>query len=463
MDTQEIPILTEVYKTKSVKTQPDVVEVTPELRQMIANELRPLITQEVIQALKPILEADITEAVSQQLFAALSTHINAQALQISEQLSTDITAQVSKDITGHLQQEVITPLQETLNSSLSHMQEAREEFENTVNNQVSESLTEHQLARQSFEEAVTEKLTAALQQQQEARLTFEQTLTEKLQHDHTQYAQALTHQSQQLLDAAQVTLTNKVEQLVDAEIVRVTSTTEADILTMQEEAVAKVKAQIADSESASEDIFKYAVNAYSEQTQTRLFGEVATQQANFGQALQALIDSAQTKMQTTLLEQVQEHINTLMHAELTEQKQATLDVMADFYQAKVNETKESATQLAQSLGKELVQTVSTHANQLTDDANQHLKQAQEALLAEASERIRSQIEQELRVSADIVRQDFNHALNADLPEIQQLLAAKVQELFTSELPNFEQIVLTRAKAEVAQILSGIRLAFPGQS
>ncbi len=51
MDTQEIPILTEVFKAKAVKTQPDVVEVTPEVRQMIsAHEPRPVITQEVITA-----------------------------------------------------------------------------------------------------------------------------------------------------------------------------------------------------------------------------------------------------------------------------------------------------------------------------------------------------------------------------------------------------------------------------
>jgi hypothetical protein len=438
VDTQEIPILTEVYKTKSVKTQPDVVEVTPELRQMIANELRPSITQEVIETLKPQLEASITESLSQQLFAALSSHINAQILQTSEQLTTDITAHVSRDITNHLQQEVISPLQETLNGSLQHMQEAR-----TL-----------------FEQSISEKLADSLAEQQAARQTFEQSLTEKLQLDHTQYAEALSQQSQQLLEATQTSLDNQMHQLVDTEIARVTSTTEANITALQDAAISNIKTQIADSESVSEDIFKYAVNKYTEQTQTRLFEEVGAQQLKFTEALQTYVATAQSDMQATLLEQVQTHIKTLMHQELTEQKQATLDVMADFYQVKVNESKESATQLAQTLSKELVQTVSMHANELTDDAIQHLKQAQEALLLEASARIRGQLEQELRVSADVVRQDFNHALNADLPEIQQLLATKVQELFVAELPNFEQIVMERAKVEVSQILSGIRLAFP---
>jgi hypothetical protein len=438
VDTQEIPILTEVYKTKSVKTQPDVVEVTPELRQMIANELRPSITQEVIETLKPQLEASITESLSQQLFAALSSHINAQILQTSEQLTTDITAHVSRDITNHLQQEVISPLQETLNGSLQHMQEAR-----TL-----------------FEQSISEKLADSLAEQQAARQTFEQSLTEKLQLDHAQYAEALSQQSQQLLEATQTSLDNQMHQLVDTEIARVTSTTEANITALQDAAISNIKTQIADSESVSEDIFKYAVNKYTEQTQTRLFEEVGAQQLKFTEALQTYVATAQSDMQATLLEQVQTHIKTLMHQELTEQKQATLDVMADFYQVKVNESKESATQLAQTLSKELVQTVSMHANELTDDAIQHLKQAQEALLLEASARIRGQLEQELRVSADVVRQDFNHALNADLPEIQQLLATKVQELFVAELPNFEQIVMERAKVEVSQILSGIRLAFP---
>ncbi len=482
MDTQEIPILTEVFKAKTVKTQPDVVEVTPEVRQMIANELRPLITQEVIQALKPVLEAEITEALSQQLFAALSTHINAETAQISAQLSTDITAHVSKDITNHLQQEVITPLQTTLNQSLTHIQEARETFEQSITGQLNEALTQHQsardafeqsatdklndeleqqqLARKTFEQSVTEKLNDALTQQQSARTSFEETLTQKLELDHARYTESLNAQSQQLLEAAQLALTNKAETLGDAEIMRVTSETEAKVTSIQEEAIAKIKTQIADSESASEDIFKYAVNAYSEQTQTRLFEEVATQQLKFTQALETFVTEAQANMQTTLFEQVREHMKTQMHQELTEQKQAAIDVMADFYQAKVTETTESANQLAQSLNKELVQTMSSYAHQLSEDTTQHLKQVQESLLAEATERIRLQVEQELRVTADGVRQDFNHALNADLPEIQQLLAAKVQELFTAELPNFEQIVLARAKAEVGQILSGIRLAFP---
>lgn len=461
MDTQEIPILTEVFKAKAVKTQPDVVEVTPEVRQMIANELRPVITQEVIQTLKPVLEAEITEALSQQLFAALSTHINAETAQMGAQISTDITAQVSKDITHHLQQEVITPLQTTLNQSLTHIQEARDEFEQSISSQLNEALEQNQSAREAFEQSVTEKLNDELGQQQSARNTFEQTLTEKLQLDHAHYTESLNTQSQQLLEAAQLALTNQAQALGDAEIARVTSETQAKITSIQDEAIANIKTQITDSESASEDIFKYAVNAYSEQTQTRLFEEVATQQLKFTQALEAFVTEAQANMQTTLLEQVREHMKTQMHQELTEQKQAATDVMADFYQMKITETTESANQLAQSLNKELVQTVSSYAHQLSEDTTQHLKQVQESLLAEATERIRLQVEQELRVTADGVRQDFNHALNADLPEIQQLLAAKVQELFTAELPNFEQIVLARAKAEVGQILSGIRLAFPG--
>lgn len=460
MDTQEIPILTEVFKAKTVKTQPDVVEVTPEVRQMIANELKPIITQEVIQALKPVLEAEITEALSQQLFAALSTHINAETAQMGEQLTSKITAHVSKDITNHLQQEVITPLQATVNQSLTHIQEARETFEQSITSQLTEALSKQQLTNDTFEQSVTERLTTGLEQQQSARQSFEQTLTEKLQLDHANYAESLNTQSQQLLEAAQLAMTDKVEALGNAEIMRVTSTTEAKVTALQEEAIAKVKTQIADSESVSEDIFKYAVNAYSEQTQTRLFEEVATQQLKFTQALEAFVAEAQANMQIALIEQVREHMKTQLHQELTEQKQAATDVMADFYQMKVTETTESANQLAQSLNKDLVQAVSSYANQLADDTTQHLKQTQESLLAEATAHIRLQVEQELRVTADGVRQDFNQALNADLPEIQQLLAAKVQELFTAELPNFEQIVLTRAKAEVGQILSGIRLAFP---
>lgn len=460
MDTQEIPILTEVFKAKTVKTQPDVVEVTPEVRQMIANELKPIITQEVIQALKPVLEAEITEALSQQLFAALSTHINAETAQMGEQLTSEITAHVSKDITNHLQQEVITPLQATVNQSLTHIQEARESFEQSITSQLTEALSKQQLTNDTFEQSVTEKLTTGLEQQQSARQSFEQTLTEKLQLDHANYAESLNAQSQQLLEAAQLAMTDKVEALGNAEIMRVTSTTEAKVTALQEEAIAKVKTQIADSESVSEDIFKYAVNAYSEQTQTRLFEEVATQQLKFTQALEAFVAEAQANMQIALIEQVREHMKTQLHQELTEQKQAATDVMADFYQMKVTETTESANQLAQSLNKDLVQAVSSYANQLADDTTQHLKQTQESLLAEATAHIRLQVEQELRVTADGVRQDFNQALNADLPEVQQLLAAKVQELFTAELPNFEQIVLTRAKAEVGQILSGIRLAFP---
>lgn len=460
MDTQEIPILTEVFKAKTVKTQPDVVEVTPEVRQMIANELKPIITQEVIQALKPVLEAEITEALSQQLFAALSTHINAETAQMGEQLTSEITAHVSKDITNHLQQEVITPLQATVNQSLTHIQEARESFEQSITSQLTEALSQLQLTNDTFEQSVTEKLTTGLEQQQSARQSFEQTLTEKLQLDHANYAESLNTQSQQLLEAAQLAMTDKAEALGNAEIMRVTSTTEAKVTALQEEAIAKVKTQIADSESVSEDIFKYAVNAYSEQTQTRLFEEVATQQLKFTQALEAFVAEAQANMHITLIEQVREHMKTQLHQELTDQKQAATDVMADFYQMKVTETTESANQLAQSLNKDLVQAVSSYANQLADDTTQHLKQTQESLLAEATAHIRLQVEQELRVTADGVRQDFNQALNADLPEIQQLLAAKVQELFTAELPNFEQIVLTRAKAEVGQILSGIRLAFP---
>lgn len=460
MDTQEIPVLTEVFKAKTVNTQPDVVEVTPEVRQMIANEIRPAITREVIDALKPVLAAEITESLSHQLFAALSTHINAEVAQMGKQLSSDITAQVSADITHHLQQEVITPLQTSLNQSFTHIEEAREAFEQLISSQLNEALIKQQSARDAFEQTVTETLNHALVQEQAARTTFEEMLTQTIQLDHARYAASLNAQSQQLLEAAQSALNNQALALGDAEISRVTAETEARVVSIQDEAIAKIKTQIADSESVSEDIFKYAVNAYSEQTQTRMFNEVSTQQLQFSQALETFVVEAKANMQTSLLEQVREHMKTQMHQELTEQKQAAMDVMADFYQAKVTETSESATQLALTLNNELVKNVSTYAHQLNDDTTQHLKQVQESLLAEATERIRAQVEQELRVTADGVRQDFNHALNADLPEIQQLLAAKVQELFTAELPNFEQIVLARAKAEVGQILSGIRLAFP---
>ncbi|WP_020183592.1 hypothetical protein [Methylotenera sp. 1P/1] len=418
MDTQEIPVLTEVYKTKSVKSVPDVIEVTPELRQMIANELRPLITQEVIETLTPILEARITETLSQQLLAILSAQLNTQATAITHQVSDDVTAEVTRQVAEQLQQEVILPMQATLSSSLS--------------------------------------------EQQHARVAFEHTLTEKLQHDHDEYAQALTTQSQTLLASAEDALSHKVTELGEAEILRVEAASRAQIVALQEEATAKLKTQIADSETASEDIFKYAVNAYSEQTQTRLFEEIAAQQEKFTQALEQYVQQAQSEMQTTLMAVVQTHVGTFMQEEVSQHRQSAISEINVFYQDKLAESQESASQLAQTLGQELVQTLSTYANTLTEDANQHLKVSQETLIAEASERIRIQVEQELRHSADTVRQDFNHALNADLPEIQLLLSQQVERMLDVELPVFEKALLVKAEEELVSMLARVTLTLPKQ-
>lgn len=418
MDTQEIPVLTEVYKTKSVKSVPDVVEVTPELRQMIANELRPIITQEVIDTLTPVLEARITETLRQQLLATLTTQLNTQATEITHQVTDEVTTEVTKQVAEQLQQEVILPMQATLSSSLS--------------------------------------------EQQHARVSFEHTLTEKLQHDHAEYAQALTTQSQAMLVAAEQALADKVAQLGEAEIVRVEEASRTQIVALQEDATAKLKTQIADSEAASEDIFKYAVNAYSEQAQTQLFEEIAAQQEKFTQALAQFSQQAQADMQTTLVDAVRTHVNAFMQEEVAQHRQNSMGEIATFYQEKLAESQQAASQLAQNLNQELVQTLSAYANSLTEDANQHLKTSQDVLIAEASERIRLQVEQELRHSADTVRQDFNHALNADLPEIQLLLSQQVERMLGVELPVFEKALMVKAEEELVKMLARVTLTLPTQ-
>ena len=61
--------------------------------------------------------------------------------------------------------------------------------------------------------------------------------------------------------------------------------------------------------------------------------------------------------------------------------------------------------------------------------------------------------------ADASKQEFKQTLNAELPEVEQALANKVQEILSVEVPRIEQQVSANIKAEIEKLLDSVRLIF----
>ena len=57
------------------------------------------------------------------------------------------------------------------------------------------------------------------------------------------------------------------------------------------------------------------------------------------------------------------------------------------------------------------------------------------------------------------KQNFKQSLNAELPEVEQVLANKVQEILNVEVPRIEKQLSSSIKTEIEKLLDSVRLIF----
>ncbi|HAF01342.1 MAG TPA: hypothetical protein DCO68_08845 [Methylophilaceae bacterium] len=448
MDTQEIPILTEVYKSKIPKAQQEQVQLTSETVAMVVDALKPAVIDEISQALKPRLEAEISEALTQQL-----------------------TQELTEKIAEQLRQNEIEQVKAELRENLAHSDQ-------------SVSILEEKLAGQFNLKAET--LEQDLAKQREIVLASAK----------VDLSAAVSQLAAETAERLNLDIANKVSGMQElavsqakSQIASVVSDFEEgfrDTLSKQSaEEQSKLNAELA----LARETFEGGVQHYAEAAQNQVKEQVKTLlKERAGEFAQSVMDT-QNQIKEQLKEHLNQQITDFTQSEIDKQKQTTVEVLNQFYQTHLDQAKNNYAQQVEALSSRLLQDVADYSQKLMENTHQQLQQTQSTLeqqiaerqqqaqlvmeqqvteriqqtqstlVHQTTERIQTQAEDALKTLVSQVRAEFKNAINADIPEVEKMLSDVLNQRLQQAMLSFESRLMNQVKVEVTELLSNVKLAF----
>ncbi len=380
MDAQEIPLLTEVYKTKSSTattnddshglTAEDVVEIVDDYKAGMEAE----VTAEVLKTLKPQLTAEITEALTQHL-----THT------LTEKITQQLSGQsLSGEWLSNIRQEIVEALKPT-NHTMAALQ-------NAFTNQA-------EIDPDVILQAVEQKNNVFLVEAQQAlEVSHQRLIQENAERMNLDIASKITGMQELAVTQAKSQI---MQQMAEAE--------EAFSL--------NVHAQAAASQQKTVDAIRASQEAYADS----LASYAADMQAQANERLKTYFDAQVTAFsQDVLSEHKQAFTNEMsafyqtQTAESNQAHQAELAELTNVYQAQIKQAKDGFNQQAQAVSGELLQVVTAYAQKLNEEADAKLASVQQSLQAQVAGYART----------------LNEEADAKLASVQSTLQAQVADYAT---------------------------------
>jgi exonuclease VII large subunit len=184
------------------------------------------------------------------------------------------------------------------------------------------------------------------------------------------------------------------------------------------------------------------------EVQSKLIGALPMLQESLTEQLQNTLSDLETKTVENATHTLQDKISRL-HEDLLTQHQVDL----------ARESKAIYQGLTEQSQSEL--TIYLDALQLKSKQQlyQEVGDAFPLLFQGLSGDVAKTLKQDLTIMAESAKNNFIQHLNAELPEVEQILANKVQELLKTEVPRIEQQLSLNIKAEIEKLLDSVRLIF----
>lgn len=486
VDTPDIPVLTEVYKTKPSKPTPVKEQFSSEVIASIAAELRSEITAELKEELNQKLKQELlykiteqlnNEAVSNlrnELMAALeSTHqsvqemesklheatVNAHAAEealiekneaLFESSKSDLAAtiellgQAHSERLGLALANKVTEMQEVALSEVSSKMAINvTEMQNTAlleaKSQIATMATEVQEVTLS---EMTSQIAAKVAEMQESAVSETKLkVTDDLSHVEEDFKQYLTATIETTKDQFHNTLLESQQNAMD---------------TLQVEAKNKLLSDI----NQYQQSFETSVSTYSETAKSTLLNEIDEHQKSFETTINTLVEDLHTHMRQELEVNIKSQMNEFIQDILEKKKHTTVEELNRFYQEHTQQSQDNFAHRTQVMTQELKEAVLEHSQKLLLEANEAMAVAHQSQIEQAKASVLAQMNEALTAIMEEKRAGFKDAIAGDVPELEKILSEKLNHLFSAELPVFEESLMIKVKGSIRDALQSVKLVIP---
>ena len=472
MDTQDIPVLTEVYKTKPNKVAQVKDQVSPEVLTSLAEELKSKIKAELTSE----LTLELREKLKQELLEGATAPVNQDDLSNlrSELLAAiEHTSQTVGALEKYLDQAAVST--QTIEEDLIKKNEAlidRSKSELTdVLNQLNATNTER------INSEIAAKVSEA---QDNAVIEAKSKITDDLiaiENDFKTFAggvledikSQLSHALNESVQTNKTTLDQLNQELDDsiqmgkAEIGKLNQElAEAQQLNQNtlDEHLETLKNQFLTDINHHQKSFESALSTFSETTKDALLTDLEERQKSFDSAMNTMVDELYAQLKEDLEGDVKSQLNEFIQNAMEKKKQTSIEELNRFYQEHTKQSQDNFAHRTQVMSQELLDAVSAHSQKLLLETNEALVVSQQSLLEEAKTNALNQLSLALSSVIDEKRISFKELINEDLPAVEKVISERLNHLLSSELPVFEEGLMIKVKASIVEALQSIKLVVP---
>jgi hypothetical protein len=498
----DIPVLTEVYKTKPNKHEQakEKEQVSPEIIASIAAELRAEITAELKEELNQKLKQELLQKITEQLnkdaiyslrselMGAVDT-INQSVNEFEGKLNdATVNAQAAEEMLIAKNAALLEASKSDLTASLDQLSQAHTE---RLSAELSSKVTEMQEA--ALSEAKSQIATEAARVQE---LTLSEAASQLAAKVAEMQETVLSEAKSQIAEIQEVTLSEtavKVAEMQDLALSDTKSKITDDLTgvengfkqyveatletsknqfqndlheaqqvhqgamdTLQLEMKDKLTSEI----SQHQQTFESSVSSYSETAKNTLLNEVDEHQKSFEATINTLVEGLHAQMREELEGNIKTQMNEFIQDILEKKKLTTVEELNRFYQEHTKQSQDNFAHRTQVMTQELKEAILEHSQKLLLEANEAMSVAHQSQIEQVKASALVKINEVLTNAMDEKRADFKELIAGDIPELEKMLSEKLNHLFSAELPVFEESLMIKVKGSISEALQSVKLVIP---
>ena len=417
----EIPLLTQVYKPKSSVEK--VAEADSQKKQELKDRAETILPR--------FAHTDLNLSITPEFIARVTGHVRPR-------LEAEITASILYSVSSAIKKEIIAELKQEVLNAQNALQINTINF---VDKTKADLKTELPRMYQASAELVQLKLSDNIA---------------------TMQTKAVSTVDRLLSDVLRTTVQAASDQI------------EAHVETLQAESSATL-AQHINAQTQDFQVSLLSEHQANLAQQLNVFFDVSKQQAE--QLIQALAETLTTQANERLQTDFTQQMPAIYAQALVQEQAKIIGVITDqltqslqtFQSQLINEHQ---MQLNQSLASNF----DTHIEQAKTQVTTHLQSIQaESLLSmqnnlgdavpviynQASDEVKLKFTQDMAQESNKVRQQFLDAINADLPDVQTVLAQNINQILATTLPALQEDIRKQLTLQLQDLLLNVKFVLPG--
>ncbi len=505
----KIPVLTEIYQPKtkperatesaqdfksqaSKQANDPTLGITPEFIARVTNHVKPRleadITHAVIEGLKDAIRKDVVKDLQIEIIKMQAT-IEGNIANFVDKTKADLKTELprmfqnSAELVHSNLSERIATLQTAAVTKVDRM--LTDVMQSTTQTAANEINTYVEAVKTDATTRIQHELNQELQALQNDALQQHQTqLANDLNGAYQSIKQTSEQDMQQQMQAMQAEAITQIRHDLSAELPAI-NTALADQVKTQVEAFnteenTRIKQQLnAEMQAFHDD----SLQAY----QTKLNEEFIQTYQNITQAAEQDLQQQVQTLQSEALVQISDQVNQALpsiYASVADEVKAKVDALNADENARIKLElaagmqvfhDESLQQHQAKLAEDLANTYQTVTQNAADDLQQQLQsiqsealnkvsgdlnQAMPSIYVSATDEMKAKFVEEMSAESTQVRQDFLSAINGDLPAVQEVLHASIEQLLATKLPTLEADLRRQLTEDLKALLLTVKFVLP---